>query len=228
MALAKNRNAARVHYHRDEPLTTLRKCAAIRDKNVRSVVSRNMRRDGVEVDRIEFSAKSGARRLWLRWNQVPSLTPEELEVYGAGLVRHIHLKRQVKGSMRNIKAAALLALLFGLGLISSAHAHHGYAAYDLEKTVTVSGTVDDVLLGNPHSSVGLQVKDEKGTPTHWSFEFGNLRSLLAEGWTKDTLKSGDEIKVSVHPAKNGAHVGVLVGKISYSDGRPLPLNAPKE
>jgi hypothetical protein len=162
------------------------------------------------------------------WNHGPSLTREEFEVYRADLVRDIHLKRQVKEFMGNIKAAAFLALLFGLAFVSSVHAHHGYAAYDLEKTVTVSGTVDDVLLGNPHSSVGLEVKDEKGNPTRWSFEFGNLRSLLAEGWSKDTLKSGDEIKVSIHPAKNGAHVGVLVGKISYSDGRPLPLNAPKE
>lgn len=48
----------------------------------------------------------------------------------------IHLKCQVKGSMGNIKAAAVLALLFGFGLVSSVHAHHGYAAYDLEKTVT--------------------------------------------------------------------------------------------
>jgi hypothetical protein len=128
--------------------------------------------------------------------------------------------------MQNVKAVVCLALLLGLSFVSPVRAHHGYAAYDLEKTVTVTGTVSDVLLGNPHSSVGFEVKDEKGNPTRWSFEFGNLRSLLAEGWTKDTLKSGDEIKISIHPAKNGAHVGVLVGKISYSDGRPL--NAHKE
>lgn len=127
--------------------------------------------------------------------------------------------------MENIKVAVFSAILLAFSFSLSVQAHHGYAAYDLEKTVTLTGTVSDVLLGNPHSSVGFDVKDEKGNASRWSFEFGNLRSLLAQGWTKDTLKAGDEIKVSMHPAKNGAHVGVLVGKISYADGRPLAATA---
>ena len=104
-------------------------------------------------------------------------------------------------------------------------AHHGYAAYQLEKTVTLRGTVGDLSSGNPHSSVGFDVKDEKAKASRWSFEFGHLRNLLAQGWTKDTLNAGDEIKVSMDPAENGAHVGVLVGKISYADGRPLAVTA---
>jgi hypothetical protein len=130
--------------------------------------------------------------------------------------------------MRNIKSVCFLMLLLGFGIAPSIYAHHGYAAYDLTKTVTVTGTVSDVLLGNPHSSIGFEVKDEKGNLSHWSFEFGNLRGVLAQGWSKDTLKPGDAIKVDVHPAKNGAHVGSLVGKITYADGRPLPLNPPKD
>ena len=118
-----------------------------------------------------------------------------------------------------------VGLLFGFHFAPWANAHHGYAAYDLTKTVAVSGIVTELSLANPHSSVTFDVKDEKGEVNRWAVEFGTLRSLLSQGWTKDTLKPGDGIMLSLHPAKNGAHVGVLVGKITYGDGRPLPVKA---
>lgn len=121
-----------------------------------------------------------------------------------------------------IYSVLLLGLSFGPRL---AYAHHGYAAYDMTKTVTVTGTVAEMTMANPHSSLTFDVKDENGNVTRWAIEFGTLRGLLSEGWTKDTLKSGEGITVSLHPAKNGARVGVLVGKITYSDGRPLPVKS---
>ena len=127
--------------------------------------------------------------------------------------------------MGKIRATFYLLLVIGFSFTPWAYAHHGYAAYDLTKTVTVSGNVTDLSLANPHSSVSFDVKDEKGSVNRWSIEFGTLRGLIGQGWTKDTLKTGDGITVSLHPAKNGARVGVLVGKITYSDGRPLPVKS---
>lgn len=103
------------------------------------------------------------------------------------------------------------------------YAHHGYAAYDLTQSVTVTGTVTELSVANPHSTLAFDVKNENGSIDHWSVEFGNLRGLVAQGWQKDTLKPGDVIKLTLHQAKNGAHVGVLVGKITYGDGRPIVL-----
>jgi hypothetical protein len=117
-------------------------------------------------------------------------------------------------------------LLLALSFSPRTYAHHGYAAYDMVKTISVNGTVNEVVMANPHSSLSFDVKDDKGNMDHWAIEFGNLRSLVSEGWTKDTLKPGDQISVSLHPAKNGAHVGVLSGKITHSDGRPLALKPP--
>lgn len=126
--------------------------------------------------------------------------------------------------MGNIKAAFFLALLLELSSVPLMYAHHGYSAYDLAKTVTLTGTVTELSVANPHSSIGLDVKDEKGNVNHWAVEFGNVRGLTTQGWTQSTLKPGDEIKVSFHAAKNGAHVGALVGKITYTDGQELHLN----
>jgi hypothetical protein len=107
--------------------------------------------------------------------------------------------------MGKIRPIFYVILFLGLGFAPRAYAHHGYAAYDMSKTITV--------------------KDEKGDVTKWAIEFGTLRGLISQGWTKDTLKAGDGITVSLHPAKNGARVGVLVGKITYADGRPLPVKS---
>jgi hypothetical protein len=122
------------------------------------------------------------------------------------------------------KIRALFYLLL-FNFTPSAYAHHGYAAYDLTKTVTVNGTVAELSLANPHSSVTFDTKNEKGEVARWAVEFGTLRNLISQGWTRDTLKPGEGITLSLHPAKNGAHVGVLVGKITYADGRPLPVKS---
>ena len=127
--------------------------------------------------------------------------------------------------MGRFRATLYLALFVGFSLAPRTYAHHGYAAYDLTKTVTISGTVTELSLANPHSSVTFDVKSEKGEVSRWAVEFGTLRNLLSQGWTRDTLKPGDGIMLALHPAKNGAHVGVLVGKITYVDGRPLPVKS---
>src|SRR5439155_20316940 len=74
-------------------------------------------------------------------------------------------------------------------------AHHGYAAYDMAKTVTVKGSVTELMLANPHSSLTFDVKndDNKENVGHWAVEFGTLRGLIADGWTRSTLKAGDQI-----------------------------------
>ena len=85
-----------------------------------------------------------------------------------------------------------------------------------------------MVLADGQSSLAFDVKDDKGNVTHWAIEFGQLRAVVAQGWTRETLKPGDEIKVSLRPAKNGAHVGVLAGKIMFEDGRPMTLKSFQE
>jgi hypothetical protein len=130
--------------------------------------------------------------------------------------------------MKNTGFAFLLALLLEFGSAPSIYAHHGQAEYDLKSTLTLTGTVAELTLANPHSTLAFDVKDEKGDVTHWVCQFGVLRDLKAQGWANDTLKPGDVVKVAVHPKRNGDHGGTLVGEITYADGRALPLNPPKD
>lgn len=100
-------------------------------------------------------------------------------------------------------------------------AHHGYAAYNMKKIVTVKATVTGLSIVNPHSWINFDTKDEHGDVQHWVAEAGPVRLMRELGWTMDTVKRGDHITVYYHPAKNGSHSVDLV-KIERADGKVFP------
>ena len=72
-------------------------------------------------------------------------------------------------------------------------AHHGTAAYDTSKVVTVKGTMADFRFVNPHVQLFFDVKNEKGETEHWQAELTAPNKLSRAGWDKHTLKPGDLI-----------------------------------
>jgi uncharacterized protein DUF6152 len=119
------------------------------------------------------------------------------------------------------KFFAILALGLGVSICSSPlFAHHGAAAYDTDKKVTVKGTVTDWLWSNPHCILQLDGPDETGQVVHWVTETENPSSMIRSGWTKDSVKVGDTISVTLVPSKNGGHVG-RIAEITFPDGHKL-------
>jgi hypothetical protein len=96
-------------------------------------------------------------------------------------------------------------------------AHHGTnISYDHARPVTLTGTVTEFVWQNPHTQVYFDVKDAQGKIVHWAGEMNSPGVLSRqEGWTKRTLKAGDQITITVYPAKAGTLVGV-VNKIVLS------------
>jgi hypothetical protein len=86
----------------------------------------------------------------------------------------------------------------------SAFAHHGEANYDTSAVVDVKGTVADFQFINPHVLIHIDAKDSSGNMENWTCEATSPNFLLRRGWSKTTLKAGDEITASGHRAKNGA------------------------
>ena len=85
-----------------------------------------------------------------------------------------------------------------------AAAHHSFAAeFDAKKPVTLRGFVTKVEWTNPHVWFFVNVKDEAGKVTNWGFEMGPPHGLQTRGWTRDTMKLGDEVIVAGSLAKNG-------------------------
>ena len=109
-------------------------------------------------------------------------------------------------------------------------AHHGAAGYDMDKQLTMKGTVKEWLWANPHCFMKYDATDEKGTVAHWAVEVSNPTDMIKRGWSLHSFKPGDEITVTVRPAKNGAPVGQLL-KVVLPNGQtligyPSGLNAP--
>jgi len=105
--------------------------------------------------------------------------------------------------------ARFAAATYALCLVSApAQAHHGTSRYDLDKTITLSGTVTGFDWGNPHCLVHMDVKGDKGEIQHWTLELASPFTMSHVGWNKDSLRLGDELVVDTHPAKNGVPLGI--------------------
>jgi hypothetical protein len=102
-------------------------------------------------------------------------------------------------------------------------AHHGNAAFDVGKRVTVKGTVTEWVWANPHCWLKFDVKDDKGNVAHWVTETNNAPDMIERGWSKNTFKPGDEVTVTVEPVKSGNPVGRVVGVV-LANGQPLGMS----
>ena len=127
------------------------------------------------------------------------------------------------------KELTILVLAAVVSVISAPlFAHHGNAAYDPNKKITVSGTVTEFIWANPHCWLKFDAKGEKGDVQHWIVEASNPPDQTRAGWAHDSFKPGDQVTVTIIPVKNGRTIGRFVGanqggKIILN-GKPFPPN----
>src|SRR5882672_10673223 len=118
------------------------------------------------------------------------------------------MNRIWRDSMKS-KLSVAFNVVVGLLLVSSPiSAHHGTSGYDMEKVITLNGTVTSFNWSNPHCLIHIDVKDSKGDAKDWIIELAAPTLMTRNGWTKDSLKPGDEVIAETHPAKNGATTGL--------------------
>jgi len=109
-----------------------------------------------------------------------------------------------------MKAAVGTALAAGLLLMCApVLAHHATGTYDSTKSVTLSGVVTEFAFSNPHAALYFDVKDASGKVVNWAIEMNSPGVLRKAGWTKATFKAGDQITITVRPAKAGTPVGLI-------------------
>jgi Family of unknown function (DUF6152) len=120
----------------------------------------------------------------------------------------------------------LVATVLGLGLTASLTpllAHHSVAAqFDINKTITLQGTVAKTEWLNPHARVWVDAKNDDGTVSSWEVELPPPANLMREGVTKDFLKQGDQITLNVWRAKDGSRLANAL-TLTLPDGRILKL-----
>jgi hypothetical protein len=98
-------------------------------------------------------------------------------------------------------------VLTGLCPVGSALAHHSHAMFDMNREVTVSGTVAGVRFANPHVYLLLQVADENGQTSRWTIEMSTIGNMAERGFSANTFQTGDLVTISVNPLRNGQSGG---------------------
>ena len=103
--------------------------------------------------------------------------------------------------------SAIMALT--LGFYTGLAAHHGGAAYDSSRNISVKGKVTDFQFINPHVLIYIEVEGENGEVVQWSGELTSPNRLARSRggsvqWHKEILKPGDMIELGGNPAANGA------------------------
>lgn len=118
-----------------------------------------------------------------------------------------------------LPAAAALTLVAG-----SAFAHHSFAMFDPDKTVTKVGVLKELEWTNPHVWLHMLALDDSGKQVEWSFEMQAVQQATTGGWRPDIVKPGDKISVDYHPFRDGSRGGELL-TATLSDGRTLKAQA---
>jgi Family of unknown function (DUF6152) len=120
----------------------------------------------------------------------------------------------------SLPAYSFLAASLMLGSLPLS-AHHGAAEYDNTKTVSLQGTVTALQYLNPHALILFTIKDDKGQTAEWTAELQSPNLLSRRGWSRSTLKPGDQVVITGHPVKNGVKA-MSAQKVVFTDGRETP------
>src|SRR3954462_13253571 len=99
-----------------------------------------------------------------------------------------------------MKTAMKMSLWLTIGMLALSApvwAHHGDADRYDDKVISVTGTLVELQLVNPHSIMAFDVTDSSGKTVRWQAEMGGTQQLVKQfGWTKSTLKFGDKVTVT--------------------------------
>jgi hypothetical protein len=124
----------------------------------------------------------------------------------------------MKKSVGIVCAASVVVLMFASSLL----AHHSESMLDKENLTKLRGTIVKHDFVNPHAKFTLKVKNASGSSDLWDIQATPPGALRSVGWTKDSLKPGDEIDVVVYACKDGRPCASWV-MVRKSNGEILPL-----
>ena len=123
-----------------------------------------------------------------------------------------------------IRSYLIVALLVAAGV--PAVAHHSFAAFDQTREVTMKGQVTQFQWTNPHSWLVVRVKLQAARTRNGPSRCSVPMCSGAMGWTRESVKVGDQVTVTANPAKDGTHFGLMLAVLD-AEGRPIGGKVPK-
>src|SRR5437763_1331719 len=106
--------------------------------------------------------------------------------------------------MKNIRSNLLVLWLALILSPAPGVAHHAIVAkFDESKPVTVEGAISLVDWKNPHVHLFMDVRRADGID-RWAIELESRVDLVRSGWSRESLRPGDAIKVQGIAARDGS------------------------
>lgn len=122
------------------------------------------------------------------------------------------------------RSVSMIGMCIAASVLSSgqAVAHHAFAAqFDIDKPITLTGTVTEMRWSNPHTWIYIDVEDESGNVVNWALETGRAANMLIRsGWRRDDLPVGRVITVEGWQARNDSPTA-NISSVMLEDGRRL-------
>lgn len=119
--------------------------------------------------------------------------------------------------MKTLPVLSALTLAALTVTANPASAHHAFSMFDRSDERVLSGTVARWAFNNPHSWLYMNVANEDGTETLWSFEASAVPALIQRGINGGTYEPGDKVTVLYCPLVDGRPGGGL-GWVRIEDG----------
>ena len=120
-------------------------------------------------------------------------------------------------NLRNFVFAGVAASLFAPPVF----AHHGsFAAFDADKTITLTGTVEKFEWTNPHMWLYVLVPQASGQAIEYPLVMSGTTGAVRLGWKPHIMQPGDKVRIAMHPLKDGQRGGLLLNVVLPS-GRKL-------
>ena len=120
----------------------------------------------------------------------------------------------------NLRVFTVLGFLWLLAPTVAAH-HSFTAEFDNTLPLKLTGTVTKVEWTNPHVWFYIDVKDDSGKVTNWGLEMGSPNGLIRTGWSRTSMKPGDEVTIEGFKARNGTPNGSATSVMLASTGQRL-------
>ena len=118
--------------------------------------------------------------------------------------------------------------LMALLSVGTAVAHHSVQAeFDMNKRLTLKGSIAKVEWINPHSYITIDTTNASGKAERWSFEMAGPGALRKAGMSREDrggLKPGDPVTITGLAAKDGSTTGFLQ-ELTFPDGRVFKFGA---
>ena len=102
-----------------------------------------------------------------------------------------------------------------------AEGHHSFGAtYNVDKQVTLKGTLVQIAFRSPHSFFFVEAKDANGTVQRWTIEGAAGTQFARQGVDKDAFKIGDPVEVIGNPSRTPNSPRAILIKITRTtDGK---------